>query len=186
VRTRGADDEQLPITIREAAPEDWPEIARIYGSGIAGGDATFEESVPSWEAWDATHLRAPRLIAERGGSIIGWAALSAVSARPAYRGVAEVSVYVAPEAAGRGAGTLLLAALMEAAGADGIWTLQAAIFPENSASIRLHQKCGFRTVGVRERLGFHRGRWRDVLLLERRGTASSPPPESETATVPPR
>jgi L-amino acid N-acyltransferase YncA len=147
---------------------DWPAVAEIYEQGIEDGDATFETGVPSWEEWDASHLRRHRLVARLGGEVGGWAALAPVSDRCAYRGVAWDSVYVRREARGRGIGRLLLERLVRDADAAGIWTLQAGIFPENAASIALHERCGFRIVGVRERLGRQDGTWRDVVLLERR------------------
>jgi L-amino acid N-acyltransferase YncA len=146
----------------------WPAVRDIYAQGIATGDATFEETVPAWSAWDAAHVSSPRLVALIEGRAVGWAALSPVSERCVYGGVAEVSVYVADDARGRGVGKVLLGQLIEASEAAGIWTLQAGIFPENRASIRLHQSAGFREIGRRERLGKMRGRWRDVVLLERR------------------
>lgn len=154
--------------IRALEPDDWPAMERIYAEGIATGQATLETGTPAWEAWDADHLDACRLVAEDGGDVVGWAALSPVSDRCVYGGVAEVSVYVAPEARGRGVGTALLRRLVRASEEAGLWTLQAGIFPENEASLRLHEKAGFRVVGRRERLGKLDGTWRDVLLLERR------------------
>jgi len=148
--------------------DDWPEVRRIYADGIETGDATFETEPPSWEQWDASHTDTCRLVAESDGRVVGWAALSPVSDRCVYGGVAEVSVYVDPVASGRGVGTTLLRRLVAASESAGFWTLQAGIFPENAASLRIHEKCGFRVVGRRERLGQHHGRWRDVLLLERR------------------
>ena len=148
--------------------EDWPAVAEIYEEGIEDGDATFETAVPSWEEWDASHLPGHRLVARVDGEVAGWAAAAPVSDRCAYRGVAWDSVYVRREARGRGIGRLLLERLVRAADAGGIWTLQAGIFPENAASIALHRRCGFRIVGVRERLGRQDGTWRDVVLLERR------------------
>ena len=124
--------------------------------------------MPAWEEWDAAHLAGQRLVARVAGEIVGWAALAPVSTRPAYRGVAEVSVYVAPEAQGKGIGRALLSALVERSENADIWTLQAGIFPESGPSLELHERCGFRTVGVRERLGKLDGAWRDVVLLERR------------------
>jgi L-amino acid N-acyltransferase YncA len=147
---------------------DWPTVAAIYAEGIATGDATFETAVPSYEAWDAAHLAAPRLVWRHDGEVTGFAALAPVSTREVYRGVAEVTLYVAEAARGQGIGRRLLEALIREAEAAGIWTLQAAIFPENEASVALHRACGFRVVGRRERLGELRGTWRDVLLLERR------------------
>jgi L-amino acid N-acyltransferase YncA len=149
-------------------PERWPQVARIYAEGIATGDATFETEVPSWGDWDRTHLADHRLLAEAAGEAAGWAALAPVSGRCVYGGVAEVSVYVAAAARGRGVGAALLAALVASSEAGGVWTLQAGIFPENVASLRLHERAGFRVVGVRERLGTLHGRWRDVVLMERR------------------
>lgn len=142
----------------------------IYEEGIRGGDATFESESPSWEAWDAVHPEL-RLVAERDGSVVGWAALSPASSRRCYRGVGDVSVYVAAEARGAGVGRALLERLVERSEQVGYWTLTAGVFPENGASLRLHAACGFREVGVRERLGESRGVWRDVVLLERRSTA---------------
>jgi phosphinothricin acetyltransferase len=151
-------------------PRDWPAVRAIYEEGIATGNATFEKSAPEWEKWDTGHLAPCRLTAREGGEVLGWAALSPVSGRCVYAGVAEVSVYVAARARGNGAGLALLRRLVEESERSGIWTLQAGIFPENVASIAIHQKAGFRVVGVRERLGCMDGRWRDVVLLERRST----------------
>ena len=155
------------MEIRDLTPLDWREVAAIFQDGIDSGDATFETEVPSWEAWDAAHGEL-RLVAELDGRTAGWAALSPYSDRRCYRGVAEDSVYVASWAQGRGVGRALLEALIARSESDGIWTLQAGIFPENKASLRLHLGCGFRLVGVRERLGDRNGEFRDVLLLERR------------------
>lgn len=160
-------------SVRGLAPEDWAAVARIYGEGMATGHATFETAVPSWAEWDARHVKDPRLVAVSRISspeIHGFAALSAVSARAVYAGVAEVSVYVTAAARGQGVGTRLLDALVERAEAAGFWTLQAGIFPENEASLALHARAGFRRVGRRERIGRLHGVWRDVLLLERRST----------------
>jgi L-amino acid N-acyltransferase YncA len=156
------------VEIRDLRQPDWPEVAAIYEAGIRTGDATFETEVPSWESWDAAHLAEHRLVAVTDGAIVAWAALSPVSDRCVYGGVAENSIYVAPEAQGRGIGRALLTRLIEDAERAGIWTIQTGIFPENEASIALHLRCGFRIVGTRERLGLHHGTWRDVLLLERR------------------
>lgn len=154
-------------------PSDWPAVRAIYEEGIATGNATFEISAPEWSEWDARHLTHSRLVARQGCAIAGWAALSPVSSRPVYRGVAEVSIYVAERARGRGIGRTLLAALIGESEQHGIWTLQAGIFPENTASIELHQRCGFRIVGRRERIGQTAdGRWRDTILLERRSVTS--------------
>lgn len=152
----------VPMTV-----DHWPRAAEIYAQGIATGDATFETAVPTWEEWDASHLADHRLVA-LCGDVLGWAALSPVSDRCAYGGVAEASVYVDASARGRGVGRALLAALVAGADGGGIWTVQAGVFPENAASVALLEGAGFRTVGVRERLGRLGGRWRDVVLLERR------------------
>ena len=149
-------------------PADWPAVRDIYAEGIATGQATFEAEPPTWEAWDRAHRADCRLVARAGDDLVGWAAVSPVSERRVYRGVAEVSVYVAERARGRGVGRTLLDALVAASEAAGIWTLQAGVFPENEASVALHRRCGFREVGRQERLGRMRGVWRDVLLLERR------------------
>ena len=159
------------MTLHLAAMQssDWDDVRRIYLEGIATGNATLETSAPTWETWDAAHRKDCRLVA-RGPDeeMLGWAALSPVSERCAYGGVAEVSVYVAGAARGRGVGRTLLAELVRASENAGVWTLQAGIFPENLASIAIHHRCGFRTVGVREKLGKMGDRWRDVTLLERR------------------
>jgi phosphinothricin acetyltransferase len=147
---------------------DWPSVRSIYEEGIATGNATFEREAPAWEAWDAGHLKPCRLVGVIAEEVLGWAALSGVSDRCVYAGVAEVSVYVAARARGRGVGAALLSALVTESEAQGLWTLQAGIFPENEASVRIHQRCGFRVVGRREKLGRMNGTWRDVLLLERR------------------
>jgi L-amino acid N-acyltransferase YncA len=149
-------------------PDDWPVVRAIYQAGIDTGDATFETAVPDWPAWDAAHLADHRLVARLDDRIVGWTALAPVSDRCTYAGVAEDSIYVASEAQGRGVGRVLLAAVVVSAERGGIWTVQTGIFPENQASVRLHQACGFRVVGLRERLGRLHGRWRDVVLLERR------------------
>lgn len=152
--------------------EDWEQVRAIYLEGIATGDATFETGAPSWEKWDDAHLRECRIVARSSsGRIVGWAALSPVSDRCVYAGVAEVSVYVGEKGRGHGTGRALLRALVEASERRGIWTLQAGVFPENVASIKLHLSCGFREVGRRERLGKMNGTWRDVMLLERRSEA---------------
>ena len=149
-------------------PQHWPAVARIYAEGLATGDATFETEVPDWERWDAGHLREHRFVALDDGEVTGWIAASAVSERCVYAGVVEHSVYVAEAARGRGIGKLLLQALIASTEAAGVWTLQSAIFPENVASLRLHERCGFELVGRRKRIGKHARVWRDVLLVERR------------------
>src|SRR5436190_17295207 len=154
--------------IRPMESSDWPEVRRIYLEGIATGNATFETEAPSWEKWDSSRLLHSRLIACSESNVMGWAALSAVSARRVYAGVAEVSFYVAEAARGKGLGRQLLAALIASSERQGIWTLQAGIFPENRASIALHKSLGFRELGRRERVGKMGDRWRDVVLLDRR------------------
>jgi L-amino acid N-acyltransferase YncA len=156
------------MLIRPLTPIDWPAVRRIYAEGIATHNATFEQTPPDWDEWDAGKLAHPRLVAEADGAVWGWAALSPTSKRHVYRGVAEVSVYVAASARGQGVGRALLFALVEESEAAGIWTLQAGIFPENAASVHLHEQAGFRIVGRRERIGQMHGVWRDVLLMERR------------------
>jgi L-amino acid N-acyltransferase YncA len=149
-------------------PEDWAAVENIYRAGIASGNATFETESSGWERWNAAHHQHSRLVVKDQGEIIAWAALSPVSTRHVYRGVAEVSIYVAPSARGKGIGKLLMPALIEHAEQNGIWTLQAGIFPENVASIALHKENGFCEVGVRDRIGELNGKWRNAVLLERR------------------
>lgn len=149
---------------------DWEQVRSIFREGIATGHTTFETDPPSWEKWDAGHLDIARLVARKGDQVLGWAALSPVSNRDAYRGVAELSVSVKEESRGRGIGLALLEALIEHSERNEIWMLQAAIFPENTASVKLHLRCGFREVGRRERIGKLNGSWRDTLLFERRST----------------
>jgi phosphinothricin acetyltransferase len=156
------------VTIRKMRVEDWDSVRAIYQQGIATRLATFETDVPPWNVWDQNHLSTCRLVAVENGEVIGWAALSPISGRCAYAGVAAVSVYVADHAKGRGVGKALLNALVEASEAEGIWTLEAGIFPENQVSITLHKACGFREVGTRKQIGQLDGIWRDTLLLERR------------------
>ena len=154
--------------IRALRAEDWEAVAAVYEEGIATRLATFETAAPGWADWDAAHLAGHRLVADEAGEVVGFAALAPVSSRCVYEGVAEESVYVAERARGRGVGRALLEALVAGSERDGIWTLQAGIFPENRASLALHHACGFRTVGIRERIGRLDGAWRDVVLLERR------------------
>jgi phosphinothricin acetyltransferase len=146
----------------------WPGVARVYAEGIATRNATFETEVPSWEAWDSSHLSDHRFVALRDAEVVGWVAVSAVSSRCVYRGYVENSVYVAETVRGRGVGRALLHALIESTEAAGIWTIQAGMFPENEPSIRLHESVGFERVGLHRRLGKLDGEWRDVLMLERR------------------
>ncbi|MFJ8623744.1 GNAT family N-acetyltransferase [Kitasatospora sp. NPDC093550] len=157
------------VRVTGMLPEHAEQVLAIYQLGIDGGDATFEEAAPSWEAFDAARLAGHRLVAvDRAGRVLGWAAVVAVSDRCAYAGVVEHSVYVHPHARGQGIGALLLDALIASTEAAGIWTIQSGIFPENTASLALHERAGFRVIGIRERIGKHHGRWRDVVLLERR------------------
>ncbi len=158
----------MDLTIGHISRDDWEQVRSIYLEGVATGNTTFETDAPSWEVWDTGHLHCGRLAARIGADVLGWAALSPVSKRYAYRGVAEVSVSVTEKSRGQGIGRTLLEALIEESERNGIWTLQAAIFPENTASIKLHLRCGFREVGRRERIGKLNGVWRDTLLFERR------------------
>jgi phosphinothricin acetyltransferase len=171
IANRPADD---ALVLRPLTAADWPAVEAIYRAGIATGDATFEAEPPTWEHFDRTRLAEHRLVAtDRAGRVLGWAAVTAVSDRCAYAGVVEHSVYVDPAARGRRVGARLLDGLVESTEAAGIWTIQSGIFPENTVSLRLHQAAGFRVVGTRERVGRMTygplaGRWRDVVLVERR------------------
>jgi phosphinothricin acetyltransferase len=158
----------MEYVIDQMSASDWEQVRAIYLEGIRSGDSTFETDAPAWEQWDEAHLRVARLVARDGERVLGWAALSPVSKRRVYRGVAELTVYVGESARGRGLGRALLEALIAESERNGIWTLQASIFPENVASVALHRRCGFREVGRRERIGMMNGRWRDTLLFERR------------------
>jgi phosphinothricin acetyltransferase len=151
-------------------PDDWPFVEAIYREGIATRNATFETRSPGWERWNASHHPHSRLVARTENSVVGWAALSPVSSRRVYAGVAEISIYVACAARGQGHGKTLLLSLIEQSERNGIWTLQAGIFPENAPSLALHKSCGFRQVGQREKIGQLDDRWRNVVLLERRST----------------
>jgi phosphinothricin acetyltransferase len=154
--------------IDQMRASDWEQVRAIYVEGIRTGDATFETEAPSWERWDDAHLSFGRLVMRQDAVVLGWAALSPVSKREVYRGVAEVTVYVAEAARGQGIGRALLEALIEQSERNGIWTLQASIFPENTASVELHRRCGFREVSRRERIARLHGVWRDTLFFERR------------------
>jgi L-amino acid N-acyltransferase YncA len=164
----GTVEGSVPVRLEPLERAHWGAVRRIYEEGLATGEATLETEVPGWEVWDRSHLAVGRLVAVVDGEVVGWAALSPVSRRCVYGGVAEVSVYVSAQHRRRGMGLALLRGLIERSEAAGIWTLEAGIFPENAASLALHEKAGFREVGRRERLGSLRGKWRDVLLLERR------------------
>jgi phosphinothricin acetyltransferase len=150
------------------ASADADTVLRIYQEGLDAGQASFETTAPDWAAFDRGRLPDHRYVAVDDGEVVGWVAVTPVSARPVYAGVVEHSVYVDPGVHGRGVGAALLDALIASTEAAGVWTIQSGIFPENAASLRLHERAGFRVVGVRERLGKHHGRWRDVVLLERR------------------
>jgi L-amino acid N-acyltransferase YncA len=156
----------VPIIVMTAAHA--PAVLAIYQAGIDEGNATFETRAPDWDTFTAAHLPAHRYVAADQGAVLGWVAASPVSARPAYAGVVEHSVYVDPAARGQGVGRLLLDTLIASTEAAGIWTIQSSIFPENTASAALHLAAGFRTVGTRERIARHHGRWRDTVLIERR------------------
>lgn len=160
----------MPVTIAPLEARHWEAVRAVFQDGIEAGFATFEVSPPDWPGWDAAHRPDCRLVALDGETMLGWAALSPVSARAAYAGVAEVSIYVARGHRGRGVGRLLFDALIAASEAAGIWTLQAVVFPQNAASLVLHERMGFRVVGRRERIARSRGTWQDTLLLERRSS----------------
>jgi len=162
----------IELAIRPMRDSDAERVLAVYQAGLDAGDASFETGAPSWAAFNAARLPGHRHVAtaDDTGELLGWAAASPVSSRSAYAGVVEHSVYVAPGARGRGVGSALLDALIDSTEAAGIWTIQSGIFPENTASLRLHEAKGFRVVGVRERIGCHHGRWRDVVLVERRST----------------
>lgn len=166
------------MAIGAMRPEDWPGVRAVFLEGVATGQATFETEAPAYVAWDAAHLSEPRLVAADAEGLAGWAAVSPVSRRGCYAGVAEVSVYVAARCRGRGVGTRLLEELVAASERRGIWTLQAVVFPENPATVALHERAGFRLVGRRERVARLDGVWRDTLLLERRSptVGTDPPP----------
>jgi L-amino acid N-acyltransferase YncA len=158
----------MNCAIDQMKPGDWEQVRAIYLEGIESGNSTFETDAPSWERWDQEHLQFARLVMRDADRVLGWAALAPVSKRKVYRGVAEVTVYVAESARGRSVGRALLEALIAESERNGIWTLQASIFPENTASVKLHLRCGFREVGRRERIAMLNGVWRDTLLFERR------------------
>jgi L-amino acid N-acyltransferase YncA len=156
------------VALRALTEDDWTAVADIYWDGMRDGLATFQTEVPTWESWDAAHLPGHRLVAESLGEVVGWAALSPASSRSCYVGVAENSVYVRRDARGRGIGRTLLEGLIGGAEEAGIWTIQTSIFPENRASLAVHERCGFRVVGTRERVARRDGIWRDTVFLERR------------------
>lgn len=156
------------ITLRNMQNGDFEAMMKIYTDGIATGNATFQQLAPTWADWDISHLTHSRLVAVQDAKIVGWAALTGVSSRCVYAGVAEVSVYVDAVETGKGIGKALLNALIAASEANGFWTLQAGIFPGNKASLKLHESCGFRHIGYREKIGQMNGVWRNTILLERR------------------
>lgn len=156
------------LRFRPIEKKDWPRISEIYALGITTGNATFQEEIPSWENWNKTHIIPCRILVEIDTQIIGWAALSLVSSRYVYRGVSEISIYIDPCFSGKKIGVSLLQKLILASEKQGFWTLQAGIFPENTASLTIHKHLGFRTIGKRERVGKLKGVWRDTVLLERR------------------
>ena len=158
----------MNFVVERMKDEDWPMVQSIYREGITTGNATFETDAPEWEKWDTSQLRDCRLVARAEGKVIGWAALSSVSTRCVYSGVAEISLYIKSSARGVGVGKALLCALIEESERAGIWTLQGGIFPENAASIALTKACGFRKVGHRERIGQMNSVWKNVILMERR------------------
>lgn len=165
------------VSVRAMTAEDWPRVEAILAEGIDEGEATFESTVPTWEQFDAGKIAHPRLVAESDGDVVGWVAASRVSAREVYRGVIEHSVYVDSRARGRGVGAALLDSFLDAADEAGFWMVQSSIFPENTPSLRLHERAGFRVVGTRERIarstnGPHAGQWRSTVLLERRSRSN--------------
>ncbi|MCW3089069.1 MAG: N-acetyltransferase [Ferruginibacter sp.] len=156
------------MEITEMTPHHWQAVKDIYAEGITTGNATFQSSVPTWEEWDAAHEKTCRLILIDNNEVLGWAALTPVSGRCVYAGVGEVSVYVSSKWGGRGLGKKLLTALVEESERHKFWTLQAGIFPENKASLKIHEAAGFRIIGIREKIGQMNNTWRDTVLLERR------------------
>lgn len=156
------------MEIRILVPSDWEQVKSIYEKGIATGNATFQTTAPTFAEWDNSHLKSCRFVYDHNGVVRGWVALTPVSSRCVYVGVAEVSVYVDPEFSGKGIGSSLLNKLIQASEQEGIWTLQAGIFPENAVSLKIHEKAGFRILGIREKIGKQHGIWRDTVLLERR------------------
>ncbi|CAM4179453.1 GNAT family N-acetyltransferase [Zobellia nedashkovskayae] len=158
----------IEIELKAMLPEDWQSVSKIYAEGMSTGYATFEQQTPTYEAWSTNHLEHCRLVAFLGDKCMGWAALSPVSKRAVYCGVAEVSIYILQDAQGKGVGSKLMQALISESEENGFWTLQSGIFPENKGSIRLHEKMGFRYIGKREQIAQRDGIWKDNLLFERR------------------
>ncbi|WP_087974399.1 GNAT family N-acetyltransferase [Oceanobacillus rekensis] len=158
----------MEYQISKMEEKDWEQVRDIFIQGIQTGNATFDTDAPSWEEWDRGHIHACRLVVSNGEKLLGWAALSQVSSRRAFAGIAELSIYLSVDSVGKGIGSKLIQAVIESSEAAGFWTLQSGIFPENTASIHLHKKVGFREIGVRKQLGKMNGRWRDVVMMERR------------------
>jgi len=156
------------MKFQELTSKHWAQVKNIYEQGIATGNATFQTASPSWEEWDSSHVKTSRIVVTENDEVLGWAAITPVSGRCVYAGVGEVSVYVAANAQGRGLGKALLQELIKQSEADGFWTLTAGIFPENKGSLKIHEKAGFKILGIRERIGKMNGKWRDTVLLERR------------------
>src|SRR5687768_2117564 len=156
------------MKFQELTSKHWAQVKDIYEQGIATGNATFQTASPSWEEWDSSHVKTSRIVVTENNEVLGWAAITPVSGRCVYAGVGEVSVYVAANAQGRGLGKALLQELIKQSEADGFWTLTAGIFPENKGSLKIHEKAGFKVLGIRERIGKMNGKWRDTVLLERR------------------
>ncbi|WP_318937004.1 GNAT family N-acetyltransferase [Oceanobacillus halotolerans] len=164
------DDMEKYIVMDEMTKSDWPAVQAIYEEGIQTGNATFDTVAPTWEEWNAQHIASCRFVVREDDRVIGWIALSPYSTKRAYQGVAEVSIYISQHSAGKGIGRKLMEILIKESEASGFWTLQAGIFPENTASLTLHKKFGFEEVGIRKRIGKLNGVWRDVVLLERRSS----------------
>lgn len=159
----------MDYAIREMSQRDWEQVKSIYEDGILTGNSTIEKAAPSWGKWDAGHIKSCRIVAIFENTVIGWVVLSPVSSRCAYAGVAEISLYIAPKHWGKGVGTMLLKKMISCSEENGFWTLHSGIFPENTASLALHKKCGFREIGRQEKVGrMPDGTWRDVVLMERR------------------
>jgi len=154
--------------IHQMSTENWEQVKDIYIEGIQTGNATFQTEAPSWEAWDIAHVKTCRLVMTYGHKVVGWAALSPVSSRCVYAGIAEVSVYLAQDHRAKGIGVILMEELIRCSEKNGFWTLQSGIFPENRASLAVHKRCGFREIGLRKRVGKMNGTWRDTVLVERR------------------
>ena len=171
IRFPGSVEAAAEVELRPLEPDDWEAVEEIYWTGMRNGLATLETEPPPWEAWDARYLRDQRLVATVRGEVVGFAALALVSPRRVYLGVAEASVFIAEAWRGKGIGRRLVQALIESSERAAIWTVQASVFPENRASLALFERCGFRVVGTRERIGKRDGLWRDTVLLERRSKA---------------